>query len=267
MVDGQSADTHAWSALLSRFEPPLRESPAHLAGTVLFYPCTGNDWREAIEVFAPLVDEFWFVDTEYFRNDSRPLISRRADGRWALCWGLPEMELFSWKVDGSPTAVMKSIERPGLPGTYPDLDPCVRTEIYWHSALEKRLVVHWRRGFGAYALRHDARIGPLGVFFYRGDSFEGGTGQWWLGGRRRSPIQVVVDRIVDGGLIVTDGSNCCPSRRNDYRHFGPAHVQHALSEGFEDRRGNRFVVRGRIKDRYGPTLVWQIHKAAHAQDA
>ena len=33
-----------------------------LRGTALFYPGTGNDWKEPIELFVPYITEFWFVD-------------------------------------------------------------------------------------------------------------------------------------------------------------------------------------------------------------
>jgi hypothetical protein len=52
----------------------------------------------------------------------------------------------------------------------------------------------------------------LAVFYYRGDSMgEDGIGQWWLG---QELINEVLNRLIDGGLIVTDGSNHHPQEHN-----------------------------------------------------
>ena len=48
-------------------------------------------------------------------------------------------------------------------------------------------------------------LGPISVFFYRGDSAgEGGSNQQWL-----MPVlfDLVVSRLAEGGVILTDGSN------------------------------------------------------------
>jgi len=49
-------------------------------------------------------------------------------------------------------------------------------------------------------------VRDLSVFYYRGDSYgEGGSNQRWL-----EPVlfHAVLGKLLDGGLIVTDGSNC-----------------------------------------------------------
>src|SRR4051794_18227136 len=58
-------------------------------------------------------------------------------------------------------------------------------------------------GFGQRAFQKE--ISSLGVFFYRGDSEgEGGSGFHWL---RRQNLKVVLNKLISGGLLVTDGSN------------------------------------------------------------
>lgn len=59
---------------------------------------------------------------------------------------------------------------------------------------------------GLLTLIEDVRA--VAIFFYRGDSQgEGGSGQWVLG---PGPVafHVLLARLLDGGLICTDGSNC-----------------------------------------------------------
>jgi hypothetical protein len=112
---------------------------------------------------------------------------------------------------------------------------------------------------GCTALR--TNIHNLGVFFYRGDSNEGGSGTLWL----QAHIGEVIAKLVDGGLIVTDGSNYDGDTYYEMRRFrGNDDIRGgALDQArpFEDKGGNQFRCVGYLGEKYGPTLAWQVSKA------
>lgn len=106
-----------------------------------------------------------------------------------------------------------------------------------------------------------AELPKLGVFFFRGDNphdGEGSSGILWLGEELFSRI---LDRLIPGGLVVTDGSNPGPG--------GPEHLSDfyhnreirdgAISAAIPfDYLGRRFTCVGYVGEMYGPTLVWQV---------
>lgn len=104
-------------------------------------------------------------------------------------------------------------------------------------------------------------IPSLGVFFHRGDTLadgEGSSGVPWLG---RQWLDVILAKLVPGGLIVTDGSNCPidgpPELMKFYfnRSIGPEAVSKVSEFEFSARR---FACVGYAGERYGPTLIWQV---------
>jgi hypothetical protein len=69
---------------------------------------------------------------------------------------------------------------------------------------EESAVINYHKKDGLLTLIED--ISDLAIFYYRGDSYaEGGSNQRWL-----EPVlfHYILSRLYDGGLIVTDGSNC-----------------------------------------------------------
>jgi hypothetical protein len=134
----------------------------------LFYPCCGSDIDHAMSAFGPYVLDCHFADP-YQTVRNR---SRRA------------RNLKKISVPGVEDVVVG-----GAGGERIDNAACV---AYSHAK------------DGLLTLIED--IGALSVFYYRGDSGgEGGSNQRWLG-----PIlfHTVLARLLDGGLIATDGSNC-----------------------------------------------------------
>jgi hypothetical protein len=217
-----------------------------LAGTPLFYPCSGDDLRAPIDLFAPAIRDFWFVDIGYFVHGRSAHRARRvlaADQRYMLR---------SVEVTGPETPEMevRADERTGK--AYEWLEPGGLTERYLHWTSDQLVSVHRRRGFGPSALRKE--IGNLGVFFYRGDSLgEGGSGTLWLSVHHSNVhlIEEVLAKLVDGGLIVTDGSNCHGSQ-NPYAELGRFHRQAIgreavrLARPFADPQGRRFECIGYV---------------------
>ena len=174
----------------------------HVESTQLFYPASARDYLAPIEMFAPHVKDFWFADIAYFGQDDMlgdaPVLS--------LDQGYKLLDLRvndkivpdeQWKDDP------KYLHGP----------PCVRTEEYSYLDSKQRIQIHFYRRRGCTALRRD--IDRLGVFFYRRDSNEGGSGTLWF----PNHVNDIFEKLIDGGLIVTDGSNCCHNTYAPLRRF------------------------------------------------
>jgi hypothetical protein len=234
--------------------------PAHclstLKNTRLFYPCSGDDALPAVQLFADTVTDFHFVDWAYFRpghQDSRHTrLDRPANCQPALLRDQADFELLQVEIDGPVSA----------PSSGREFAPCVLTEHYQHSPSGNEFRVHRHRDFGENAF--DCGIPRLGVFFYRGDSTgEGGSGVDWLATKR---IGNICEQLIDGGLIVTDGSQSDYDRayRPLWQYFGRRNGGHRdwvrSGYSFADDCGHTFNCIGEIDYRYGPTLIWQVNK-------
>ncbi|MCX7393869.1 MAG: hypothetical protein NTW75_07045 [Planctomycetales bacterium] len=256
----------------------LRKS---VEGTTLFYPCSGNDFRAPLQLFSPFISEFWFVDKGYYNSIGASVERARR--------GFPlnerEYELIQETVVGGDVSnaqckalrrlygliekkkdIWNDQNRAGLLGgpetyyQYPFIEPCVLTEVYRHRPTGKTVKVHRRRGFGTSAL--DQEIASIGVFYYRGDSMgEGGSGDCWL---CRPLLQLVLSKLVSGGLLVTDGSQ--GERSSEYQELWKFHDSDVGKEAvdlvmpFTDKDGVAFSCVGYAGQRYGPTLIWRVVK-------
>jgi hypothetical protein len=221
----------------------------NVEGTQLFYPASARDYLLPIQMFAPYIRDFWFVDIAYFGCfdplGNEPSLS--LDRGYKLLELRVKDNLVTdeqWKNDPK----------------YPDGPPRIRTEEYYDLNSKQRMQVHFYRRRGCTALRQG--INKLGVFFYRRDSNEGGSSTKWLG----KHMNDILEKIIDGGLLVTDGSNCewtntyTPLRRfHGGKDFGAKTVE--MARPFTDKVGNKFQCIGYAGEGYGPTLVWQVHKA------
>jgi hypothetical protein len=241
--------------------PAVGEAIAGLREGILFYPASADDIREPVQAFSPYVNEFWFVDLRYLSGQSPPsptLPARRFKLLQADEWS-PEPTI---RLDRDPTSQLK----------HPWVEPLVRTERYLDRDHDKPIAVHLRKGYGVAAF--DKHISTLDVFFCRRDSNDGGSGTLWLNSRSsiRPLGDEVVHRMRDGGLIVTDGSDCPLNRRNVYAHFAgvtrDASPEKALSKAkpFRNHRGDVIRPLGYFGPGYGPTLVWQVEKNRNQQE-
>jgi hypothetical protein len=106
-----------------------------------------------------------------------------------------------------------------------------------------------------------AEIPRLGVFFHRGDTLahgEGSSGVPWLG---CDWLTQIAAKLVPGGFLVTDGSNCPTDGPKELSAFyanrtlGPRAVNEAKSFEFA---GRFLSCVGYAGERYGPTLIWRI---------
>ena len=113
----------------------------------------------------------------------------------------------------------------------------------------------------------------MGVFFYRGDSSgEGSSGDLWL---KLEHLDKVCNKLIDGGLFVSDGSDGCMQTHRKksgiykelwkYRHKEVSQCPEELikdMKSFTNRKGQRFSCIGYAGRKYGPTMIWQVHKNA-----
>ncbi len=226
---------------------------AAISGTTLYYPCSGSDLKPVLDLFGSVIRHYWFVDiAEDWRRDlatllgsDYQLIDRQREGRGG------RLERRTDATTGRE---------------YPFLEPTTVSETYAHLPTQRTITIHRCRGLGV--SRFQALTGELGVFFYRGDSpGEGGSGNVWL---HREKIAAISARLVDGGLLITDGSQHDRSGRarryeplwhyHDHRtDLAPAEIVASLPP-IEDEAGRTLTCIGFAGYRYGPTLIWQIRR-------
>ena len=225
-----------------------------LQGTCLFYPGSARDILDPVMLFAPAIRSFWFADISYFAQQDEAASAepalKVADG----------FEFLSAHVQTKLIPEVDWIKDP----KYRGVEPCIRSEAYKHLASGAEIFIHRTRRRGPSALR--SLIEPLGVFFFRGDSDEGGSGTLWLTATKSKELIVeVLARLVDHGLIATDGSLCSGSPKNQYSQFAQiAHTWRADNNNvhdarFHDSAQRRFALLGQVSTRWEmPTLLWRV---------
>lgn len=198
----------------------------------LFYPCCGNDLLTPLE-YADRLDAFWFVDANMMPEPPHTF------GNWTRA-SADEHELANCVDEWS--------------------SPCI-SYLYRNGRTGREVELNCVRGRGVTTMKR--HIPTIGVFFYRGDSCgESGSGTWWL---ERKLFNQVLERLVEGGLIVTDGSNTSGERPWG-RSLKEFHNNDMIEPEEAARRARAFCVYGKDFEcvgahdrRYGPTLIWQ-HK-------
>ena len=134
----------------------------------LFYPCCGSDTEHAMTAFSPYVIDCHFADP-YFPPHGR----------------------------SRPAPKLKSI-------FVPNLETVVVGGRLRGQIDNANCPVHSHEKDGLLTLIEDIPL--LSVFYYRGDGIgEGGSNQLWL-----KPVlfHTVLARLLDGGIIATEGANC-----------------------------------------------------------
>lgn len=197
-------------ACLPRLTPSPLQAESHVKSASLgidlplgslFYPCCGSDTKHAITSFGPYVSECHFADP-YNAPSGRP--------RSAL-----ERE----KVEVPHVGVVVLGD-----GEHRPFDDSV-CRAYSHAK------------DGLLTLIDDVPL--LSVFYYRGDSTgEGGSNQRWL-----EPVlfHTVLAKLLDGGLIVTNGPNCGSGRRDWSAPWDALCASNSKDTFVHARRRFRFV--------------------------
>ena len=147
---------------------------SNLKSKFLYYPIAAQDIVEPVQTFREILDEFWFVDTGYFSGDS-PAADEVASLKF------PGLRYLQTELVG-PVHANISDNRDDRPR---NLEPGIRKDFYEFQG--RTICVNRRRGYG-----YNGLFGPttlpidlkrLGVFFYRGDSYDGGSCQAWMSNR------------------------------------------------------------------------------------
>lgn len=188
----------------------------------LFYPCCGSDIRHAVASFASSVVDCHFADPYH-----------------------PPLQRSRRAADGPPLLI-----------------PHVKTVVVVGRPEHKRFdnfgcPVYSHRKDGLLTLIDDVR--SMSIFYYRGDSYgEGGSNQPWL-----EPVlfHTVLARLLDGGIVATDGSNCGSGRDGSV-------PWNSLCGGAPkgtrfDYAGRQFLCVGELRDSHRRNVnVWQVTAAA-----
>ncbi|MCK9330307.1 MAG: hypothetical protein M0Q94_10575 [Candidatus Cloacimonetes bacterium] len=250
---------------------------------VLFYPCCSTDLISPIKYFSHLVKEFWFVDKYRYHNNERHFrrcrkqdyylfLDQKIDYYNSIFDIVPalrrEYRRLSYKLWIPSLTVFDENHKYGL--NYPQeymsyhwSSPIVFTEILEHKITGNIITTNLRSGDAIASLYKDD-FKKISVFFYRGDSDgEGGSGlKWFL----KDKFKIIVEKMINGGLIVTDGSN---QRTN-------GSITKPLLDGWSKSRKEKPAITeldfdinkkyyklkwvGYIDKKYGETLVWQLFK-------
>lgn len=238
-----------------------------LAGTSLFYPCSGSDLLTPLTLFAGKVATLRFVDRGYFRPGDQDTRHFGLD-RPAAETGPILPPAHDWSLLKKDHAEQESKDDED---DEEDFDPWRRyrgivrlTETYHHnpSGREFRVIRSNDDARRAFVGLNDR----LGVFFYRGDSLgEGGSGILW----NDAPLmERVLGKLVNGGLLVTDGSNPGDGHHRSFSQHAPLlsahgvrtarHARERIGYAFTDFAGRRLTCIGYAGQRYGATLIWQV---------
>ncbi|MBV1756485.1 MAG: hypothetical protein KMY55_01455 [Dethiosulfatibacter sp.] len=214
----------------------------------LFYPCVGNDTIKPIKRFMDTITEFHFVDLIQLPNlpKLKLEIIKKAKAYESYSTSVNEMILNQWETWG--------IESAGYRG-----QPGITHKDEWIHADSNRTIEIYRHiqdGLAAFS-----NIEKLAVFYLCGDSEgEGGSGQRWF---QESILKLMLDKLLDGGLIVTDGSSWDPQiyRTAEWKGLWQYRLDRGISKPIDFKYYNRmFKCIGECGRKYGPIYVWQVNR-------
>lgn len=243
---------------------------------VLFYPCCGDDTDEPISLFLNSISEFHFVDSRIIptlpyldcqmNNNLQPFSEEHVTIRRKhknisenIINEVIEHEAVQNKVDEN---ILETLFRLNIKPT----DHRNETKIYKQTWVRSEnsqdnidIIRCVQDGLVAFM-----SIPKISVFFYRGDSHgEGGSGQWWLGPKI---FNLVLDKLVDGGIIITDGSNPDPNFldvdwkvlwQNLHKSSKADSIIKPEDFSYYDRN---FICLGQCGKKYGPVYAWKVNK-------
>jgi hypothetical protein len=221
-----------------------------------FYPHSGRDWLP-VNQFAPLMREFHFVDREYFRDEME---------KQTPVFGLSNSRFRLREMSFSPAPARSHDEHAS--GIMRNPEPLIRTEVYEARRERFRVVLRCEHSVAAFE-----SLEQIGCFFYRGDSSEGGNVAWLSAdqelthNRQPAMLLLVLEKLVNGGLLITDGSRVEEkgSAVAALKQFSGQNILPGASDVVPfEAHGRRFECLGSIarSEFRGPTLVWRVMKNA-----
>lgn len=224
---------------------------------LLFYPSSGGDTLEPLTQFHTQVNHFIFCD---IHSVALPVVQgsfERPEFVHSLDCTFP-VKLVSQHFEQRDRTGRIELNRPYASRLLSMA--CYYYREVWEFTSGRRITIDI---FIEDSIEVFKRLNKLGVFFYRGDSMnESGSGVRWLG---PNLFPKVVNKLMDGGLIVTDGSNPDQNQLDTpwmelYQH---SHWNYPdLKEGerpkdfiYHDRS---FRIIGELTPRYGKTYLWKV---------
>lgn len=255
--------------IASRFGVIIPDGP-------LFYPCCGDDTREPIKLFIDSVSEFHFVDsrmippfplTETIANERRMEDYSRGQN------ACNRHVLFSQEIVSKTTVhsaaqddlnikLIDDLKCKGIRfAEYKNQSGIIYKQDWDLLNDEKKLSIYCHKQDG---LATFTSIEKIAVFFLRRDSEgEGGSGQRWF---QKKVFDLILDKLVDKGLIVTDGSGLDPeifdiaewkslwANSSVNRH---ERDNESLPQNFE-YSNRKFDCIGKCGMGYGPLYLWRV---------
>lgn len=256
--------------IAARYEVSIPNGP-------LFYPCVGDDTFEPIKLFIDSMSEFHFVDSRLIPR--LPRLEAKVKG---FCEKdnsnrrLPRMyenNMFPRELITSAIAFQPYDDTIDIQKMYNLKLSGIKLAGY-HNQVGKIHKQEWRltkdnKKIEIYAHQQDGlatftSLDRIAVFFLRRDSEgEGGSQQRWF---QKKLFEMILDKLMSGGLIVTDGSGSDPSIY-DNAPWKPLWVsRHTRTQsesvssnpdGFE-YYNRKFKCLGQCGTGYGPVYVWQV---------
>ncbi len=189
-----------------------------------------------MRAFGALVDEFWFVDINYY-------VRRTPRVRGFRIEDLQTKEL----VIGKSKLAVKNNQ-------------------FRHPHFNHNLNLNFVTGDGETAFddlfcKPDS-LHELSIFFHRGDSQgESGSNVYWLhdadaDGNPKGHLKTVLDKLANPGLICTDGSNAIEALRSHFDDRDAPPDTHASLPPIKCHSCKLSPI-ATLDNRYGPTVVYQ----------
>jgi hypothetical protein len=204
---------------------------------VLFYPCAGGDIDTPVAAFSAIIDEFWFVDVNYYVRRLPRLRGPRIE----------DVEIEEWSLNGA--------------------DCQVTTQRFRNPRFNKTMCLNFVTGDGKSAfdtLFEDSKGDrELSIFFHRGDSRgEGGSNVYWLhnhdiDGNPIGLLQRVLAKMEIPAILCTDGSNAIDEFRTYFNDLKPTPDTHLTLPAIEVH-GNKLTPIGTLDTRYGPSIAYKV---------
>ncbi|HPZ44293.1 MAG TPA: hypothetical protein PL078_09865, partial [Bacillota bacterium] len=186
---------------------------------ILYYPCCWDDTIVPIRIFLNKVNQFHFADIhriglpalgEGHERGRRPTTTVFKDGEFCKGrrgnliirpWSVSKSKVCNLNINQETISFARTLSENVIliknPGIYKEIWTNLR------DGSKAEVFCHYNDGILTLS-----SLEKLSIFFYRGDSIgEGGSGQWWLGPKL---FNYLLDKLLDGGLIITDGSNPDP---------------------------------------------------------
>jgi hypothetical protein len=247
---------------------------------ILFYPCCGDDTYEPLRLFIDTVSDFHFADNEFLPKLPKleceiegvldPIRNERPMRNVNSNIVIPKVIIGNAKSikceDYIPNEILEQLKERNIRSTGFRNNTTITYKQEWlYTPQDGRKIEVYRHIQDG--LITFMTLDKVSVFFLRGDSEgEGGSGQRWF---QESIFKLILEKLVDGGLIVTDGSSSDPGsyesaiwkslwkNRRTNKNDNPQKPEDFY---YNDRK---FVCIEKCGHRYGPVYVWKVIKNKH----